>query len=119
MYEYKAKVVRVVDGDTIDVDVDHGFGITSRKRLRLFGVDAPETYGVKKESDEYKNGMEAKLWLDEMIGGKNVIIQTHKDRTGKFGRYLAKVYLPSNGSDIGVDVLAEMIEAGHAVAKEY
>lgn len=119
MYEYKARVVRVVDGDTIDVDIDHGFGIISRKRLRLFGVDAPEMWGVKKESEEYTKGLDAKVWLEGMIGGKRVIIQTHKDRTGKFGRYLAKVFLPSNGSDIGEDVVAEMVSAGHAVNKTY
>lgn len=119
MYEYSAKVMRVVDGDTIDVDIDHGFGITSRKRLRLFGVDAPETYGVKKESEEYEKGLAAKVWLDEMIGGKQVVVHTSKDRTGKFGRYLAKVYLPSGEGSIGLDVIAEMVEAGHAVPREY
>ncbi len=92
MYEYNAEVLRVVDGDTIDLDVDLGFSIHHKMRVRLARVDTPETYGVKKDSEEYKRGMEAKEFVESAIPvGKQVTIVTLKDRTGKFGRYLAEI----------------------------
>ena len=58
MYQYKAKVERIVDGDTIDVVIDLGFKITTNQRIRLAGINTPETYNVKKDSEEYpeRNG---------------------------------------------------------------
>ena len=55
-YRYRAKLVRVVDGDTIDLDIDLGFYIRITERVRLEGVNTPEIFRVKKESEEYKRG---------------------------------------------------------------
>ena len=106
MYEYSAKVLRVVDGDTLDLMVDLGMNVHVKERIRLLGVNTPETYGVKKDSEEYKRGMEAKQWLmDELCCGMFdlagcpidtdvvVRIRTHKDEKGKYGRYLAEVFV--------------------------
>ena len=63
LYEYRAELKRVVDGDTYDFTVDLGFRVSKDIRIRMLGVDTAETYGVKKESDEYKRGMEHKQWV--------------------------------------------------------
>jgi micrococcal nuclease len=88
MYEYACKVVRVVDGDTVDVDIDLGFDVVLRKqRIRLYGVDTPESRTRDKEEKKY--GLYAKQWLKNALG-KNAIIRTKKDGRGKFGRILGE-----------------------------
>jgi micrococcal nuclease len=114
MYEYEAEVMRVVDGDTIDVIFDMGmeimFGnVRKPKRLRLYGINTPETFGVKKDSEEYAAGKKATEWLKERIEGKTVVIRTVQDKTGKYGRYLATVMLG------GVNLNLEMVKLGLAV----
>lgn len=93
MYEYEAAVVRVVDGDTVDVDVDVGFSITSRQRLRVLGIDTPELRS--RDETERASAREAttatKDWLDS-CGGK-VRIRTSK--ADAFGRYLAEILDPA------------------------
>ena len=92
MYQYAATCRRVVDGDTLDLELDLGMGVRVRERFRLFGIDTPETYGVKKGSDEYKAGMKAKEFVEAAVmGGKQLHIDTYKDRKGKYGRYLATI----------------------------
>lgn len=92
-WTYTADIDKVVDGDTIDFEVDLGFKIYKGVRTRLLGVDTHETYGVKKDSDEYERGMEEKRfvesWLDD---ADEIFIQTEKDSKGKYGRWLARVY---------------------------
>jgi len=92
LYWYKAQVVKVTDGDTIKVLVDLGIDTLKRLTLRFHGVNTPEIFGVPKESDEYARGMKAKLFVEDLILGKEVWIHTYKDRTGKYGRYLAEVF---------------------------
>jgi micrococcal nuclease len=92
LYWYRAQVTRVVDGDTIKVLADLGLETFQRLTLRFHGVNTPEIYGVPKDSDEYAAGMKAKLRVEELISGKQVWIRTYKDRTGKYGRYLAEVF---------------------------
>lgn len=92
-YVYEAMVTRVVDGDTIDCTVDLGFGVHSAMRFRLFGLNAPETRGP-----ERPQGMLTKGFLSQRIEGKQVVLNTHKDKQGKFGRWLATVY--QDGTDI-------------------
>ena len=92
-YRYRAKVVKVIDGDTLDVDVDLGMRVVIRQRLRLFGINTPETYGVKRDTEEYKKGKVSKEYLVKIAEGKEVIIETHKDSTEKYGRYLAVMYI--------------------------
>jgi len=93
MYEYKAELVRVIDGDTLELNIDLGFGIKFNERVRLEGINTPETYGVKKDSDEYKKGMEAKLFVQEILKDQPIMIQTKKDKKGKYGRYIATVFV--------------------------
>lgn len=100
MYEYNAKVLRVIDGDTIDVEIDVGFSIFIKNRLRLEGIDAPETR--TRDLVEKKEGLKAKQRLIELIEGKEVIIRTTKDE--KYGRILATVYLD------GVNICQQLLD---------
>jgi micrococcal nuclease len=94
MYEYKAKVIKVYDGDTITVDIDLGFAVNLHKQsIRLYGIDTPELRG-----DERPEGLKIKEILSSQILGKEVILKTYKDKKGKYGRWLAEVYL--NGLNI-------------------
>ena len=89
MYEYKAMVDRVVDGDTLDIVIDVGFKITTHQRIRLAHVDTPETYRVAHTSEEYKKGLAAKQYVEKRLAdNQNTIkINTYK-YTGKYGRYI-------------------------------
>ena len=91
MYEYACKVDRVVDGDTIDVVLDLGFDILYRCRVRLYGIDTPESR--TRDKDEKVRGKLASAFLkDSVKKGKKVIIETKlKDSKGKFGRVLGNV----------------------------
>ncbi len=89
MYEYKAFITRVVDGDTVDCKIDVGFDISVAKRVRLFGIDAPETR--TRDLDEKAKGLAAKDWLESRILNKYVIIKTEV-HTGKFGRVLGTIW---------------------------
>lgn len=87
MYEYKAKVKKIVDGDTIAVEVDLGFELTQVMVLRLYGLNTPEIVGVEREK-----GLEAKQFVQDRLPiGKEVIVKTFKDKKEKYGRYLAEV----------------------------
>jgi micrococcal nuclease len=92
-YLYKATVIRVVDGDTVDLEIDLGMSVFVKQRIRLAGIDTPETYGVKKDSKEYAAGMKAKNRLKELIEGKEIAVETVKDKKGKYGRYLGDLYM--------------------------
>lgn len=86
MYEYKAIVIKVVDGDTFDVNIDLGFNIMVKKRLRLLDCDAPEHHGPHGE-----RAKELTALLQHELEGREVVVRTRKDRTGKYGRVLAYV----------------------------
>jgi len=97
MYEYNCQVTRVVDGDTIDVILDLGFKILHKSRVRLFGIDTPESRTRNK--DEKVRGKMASKFLQDVINSGNVVIRTElKDSRGKFGRVLGTVVV--NGVDI-------------------
>tara|TARA_R100001129_G_C5278291_1_gene236123 strand:+ start:643 stop:1059 length:417 start_codon:yes stop_codon:yes gene_type:complete len=91
MYEYSCKVERVVDGDTVDVVLDLGFDILHKCRVRLYGIDTPESR--TRDLDEKARGKMASAFLSEAINtGKQVVIQTKlKDSKGKYGRVLGDV----------------------------
>ena len=91
MYEYKCKILRIVDGDTVDVDIDLGFGIwRHRERVRLVGIDTPESR--TRDLVEKKFGLAAKEFVRFMMPvGSAQTITTQKDKTGKFGRILGEV----------------------------
>ena len=97
MYEYNCQVTRVVDGDTIDVILDLGFKILHKSRVRLFGIDTPESRTRNK--DEKVRGKMASKFLQDSIASGNVVIRTElKDSRGKFGRGLGTVVV--DGVDI-------------------
>jgi|TARA_B100000941_G_C28508488_1_gene558946 micrococcal nuclease len=108
MYEYSCKVVKIVDGDTIDVDIDLGFGVWLKKqRIRLFGIDTPESR--TRDLEEKKYGLAAKEYLTKWLTSGGVKIRTQKDAKGKFGRILGEMYC------YDTNVNEKMIEEYHAV----
>ena len=90
MYEYRCKIRRVVDGDTVDVDIDLGFGMwIHNERIRLYGVDTPESR--TRDLEEKKYGLLAKSFvLKYLPEGSYQTLVTVKDKAGKFGRVLGK-----------------------------
>ena len=91
MYEYGCTVTRVVDGDTIDVIIDLGFSILHKCRVRLYGIDTPESR--TRDKDEKARGkLAAKFLKDSIDKGKTVVLQSKlKDSKGKYGRVLGSV----------------------------
>ncbi len=91
----------------MDLEVDLGFKVKFTERFRLYGIDAPETYGVSKESAEYKAGIAATTRLSEILFvGRVVTIITHKDTKDKYGRYLVNI-LDTNGISVSSRLLDE------------
>jgi micrococcal nuclease len=111
MYEYFVREVKkVVDGDTIDVVIDLGFSILFESRVRLAGIDTPESRTTDKM--EKALGLESKKYLESRIkAAKNVVIKTEKlDSSEKYGRILGWIYLDGEGNSLNT----EMIEKGYA-----
>jgi micrococcal nuclease len=111
MFEYYVKkVTKVVDGDTIDVEIDLGFDISFSSRVRLAGIDTPESRTTDKM--EKALGLEAKDYLKKQIeSAKTVVIKTEKmDSSEKYGRILGWLFL--DGSEVSMN--EKMIEDGHA-----
>jgi len=109
MYEYRCQILRVVDGDTVDIDIDLGFGVWMRKqRVRLYGVDTPESR--TRDKVEKKYGLLAKEFVKIQLPTKSwQILRTKKDDKGKFGRILGEFV-------IGHRTLNQLlIERHHAV----
>jgi micrococcal nuclease len=111
MYEYNIKkVTKVVDGDTIDVDIDLGFNISYAQRVRLAGIDTPESR--TKDLQEKALGLEVKDKIKKLIeSAKTVIIKTElPDSTEKYGRILGWVYLDGAAKSLN----EQLIEEGYA-----
>ena len=108
MYEYRVKkVLKIVDGDTIDVDLDLGFDISFTQRVRLAGIDTPES----RTTDKYEKalGLEVKDKLKHAIeAAKTIVIRTEKpDSTEKYGRILGWVFLDENPVSINQTLIDE------------
>ena len=90
MYEYRIKkVVKVVDGDTLDLEIDLGFSLTKKERCRVAGIDTPECRTRDREEKQY--GMAAKVYMAGMLkNATNLRVKTEKD--GKYGRMLGWIY---------------------------
>ena len=103
--EYPIKeIVRVIDGDTVDVVIDLGFGITINERLRLYAIDAWETRGKEREL-----GLRAKDFLNKQLSGNgNIWVEVPGKERGKYGRVLAVIYI----NNLNVNQL--LVEKGHA-----
>jgi len=114
LYHYKAVVTSVYDGDTCTVDIDLGLHTWVRgEKLRLHRINAPEIRGK-----ERPKGLKSRDFLKSKIEGKEVVIETIKDKKGKYGRYLAEIWLedkPSKFKNIN-DLL---VKEGFAVYKKY
>ena len=100
MNEYKVKVTDVIDGDTIDVVIDLGFDIFTNRRVRLSGIDTPESRTT--DLNEKKFGMEAKGYLKHLLGNAgNVVMKTlANDPNEKYGRVLGQVYVDSSAISV-------------------
>ena len=108
MYEYRGYVRKIYDGDTITVDVDLGFGIELKgQKMRLLRINAPEVRGEQRPA-----GLKSRDALRGLIGNKWVIIRTIRDKKGKYGRWLAEVFL--NQGDTQLNVNDWLITEGHA-----
>ena len=121
MYEYKAKILRVVDGDTVDVDIDLGFGVWLRnERVRIMGIDTPESR--TRDKQEKKFGLLAKERLKELLPkGKDSVLRTQidkdgEDAKGKFGRILGNFVYGHGHNGRFTMVTDILIKEGHAVA---
>ena len=113
MYEYRCKIKKVVDGDTVDVDIDLGFGVwLLDQRVRLYGIDTPESRTRDKVEKIY--GLLAKDFLKVMLG-KEGTLKTHKDAKGKFGRILGEFIVYDAEKDAYRSVNQIMIEKHLAV----
>ena len=111
MYEYRVKkVLKVVDGDTIDVDIDLGFDISFTSRVRLAGIDTPESRTTDKM--EKALGLEVKKKIGELIASaQTIVIKTEKpDSSEKYGRILGWLYL--DGAEQSVN--EALIASGYA-----
>lgn len=109
MYEYKAIVRSVYDGDSCRVDLDLGFGVhIYNEQIRLSGINAPEVRGGERPA-----GILSRDWLRDKILGKEVTIKTIKDKKGKYGRYLGTIYLD------GENINKVIVKEGMAVKVRY
>lgn len=111
MYEYNAVVNHIVDGDTVDLDIDLGFGIWQRKtRVRLYGIDAPESR--TRDLAEKVYGLMAKEFVKDTIPeGSKVIVKTTLDKTGKYGRILGEIYQ----TEYAISINEQMVQLNLAV----
>ena len=112
-YIYRIRTIsKVVDGDTIDADIDLGFDISLSKRIRLAGIDTPEsrTTNVKEKA----MGLESKEWLKKTLeGAKDILIKTElPDSTEKYGRIIGHLFI--NGQETSLN--NQMIAEGYALA---
>ncbi len=105
MYKYNAKVTRVVDGDTVDALVDLGFDTWKKVRIRMVGLNAPESR--TRDLEEKKKGLAAKDRLKELLQVKSFILQSHG--VGKYGRCLGELFVDD------VNINKQLITEGHAV----
>jgi|TARA_R110000803_G_scaffold85462_2_gene151796 micrococcal nuclease len=119
MYEYRVNIVKVIDGDTVDVDIDLGFGIWMKdERVRMMGIDTPESR--TRDKVEKKFGLAAKARLKSLLG-KSCILKTEvnkngEDMKGKFGRILGDFNVYNAANDAWQGCCSVLISEGHAVA---
>lgn len=107
MYEYKAKIERWLDADTVDVSIDLGFDVWTKQRVRILGIDAAE-----KNTDLGKEAL--RFVNDQIPPGCIVKLQSHKDTREKFGRYLAHIIYESSNASLFLDKI--LIDRGYAVS---
>jgi endonuclease YncB( thermonuclease family) len=109
VYEYNAKLIRVIDGDTIDASIDLGFDVWVRKRIRLHGIDAPESR--TRDLEEKKRGIASTEFLRTLMEANNGDFIVRSEGVGKYGRCLGVIIIA------GDNINDKLIKEGHA--KEY
>ena len=110
MYVYKAKILSVYDGDGVfDAEIDMGMNLKQRKDIRLYGVDTPEMRG-----EQHRAGTVVRDFVRELILGKDVVVKTKKDKSGKYGRLLADITISPLSVTSGTDLGQILIEKGYA-----
>jgi len=112
-YIYNATILSAYDGDTLKVMIDLGLGVFHKTAVRLGGIDTPEMRGGTPESKAA--AVLARDFTRKFVGEEAVVV-TLKDKTGKYGRYVAIVY-PSSGGGKSLNDL--LVDAGHAVIKRW
>lgn len=114
LYFYRATVKSVYDGDTITVDIDLGLMTwIHAEKLRLYRINAPELRGSEREE-----GLKSRDFLRSLIDGKEIFIETVKDKKGKYGRYLAEIWL-EQGTDNWINVNDLLVTEGYAEYHDY
>ena len=114
LFHYRAVVQSVYDGDTCTVDIDLGLhSWLHGEKIRLSRINAPEVRG-----EERPAGLLSRDFLRSQIDGKPVLVQTLKDKKGKYGRYLGEIWLESPSGEL-VNVNDRMVTEGFAVYKDY
>jgi micrococcal nuclease len=110
MYEYCCQVTRVVDGDTVDANIDLGFDISYFSRIRLFGIDTPESRTRNK--DEKLRGLLAKEYIvNALTNGKQIVVKTALEKKGKYGRVLGSLVV--DGLDLNQDMIAKHLAVAY------
>lgn len=107
MYYYKIELLKVVDGDTIDVRIDLGFNVWHKCRVRLMGINAPESR--TRNLEEKARGLAAKDWLKNILESAQADLEMKSYGVGKYGRVLGEIYI----NDVNINLM--MVEEGHAV----
>ena len=114
LYHYRALITECYDGDTCTADIDLGLSTWIRgEKLRLTRINAPEVRG-----DERPLGLEARDFIRGLITGKEVLLQTIKDKKEKYGRYLAEIWVRNEAGEL-VNVNDLMVASGHARYQNY
>lgn len=110
LYHYNCKLIRVIDGDTVEISIDLGLSIFTVHKVRLYGINAPELNTVE--------GQSSKEYLEKLFTETSEWrILTYKDRSDKYGRYLGQIY-PASGSVLD-NLNSRMVQAKQAVIKYY
>ena len=110
MYTYKAELDRVIDGDTIDVNIDLGFDITVHKRIRLAGIDTPESR--TRDLEEKKRGLASKARLVELLDTGDLVVESQE--VDKYGRVLGVLHIYPK-DDLPFNINETLVKEGYAV----
>ena len=118
LYEYKAHLIRVIDGDTVVMQLDLGFNTFSKQILRLVGIDAPEKRGRDLTPEQRQEGLDSAGFLNNLLGSyRGLIVKTENDKTGKYGRFLATIWgVDKDGNEW--DISEQMVNHGYATERQ-